>query len=215
MKLNITNIEDNKEYNAIAEYINLDGENKMIVKIDKTPTVAKNQLHKLWEYKPGDTVKIGKYEFIVLEHKFESTLLLSKGCVRNMRFDSNSADYAISEIRKWLNTEFYKELSNEVGEESIQSHEVNLTADDGTGKNVFVEDYISLLTAQKYREYRELIEPIGKWWWTSTRINATDDDYARDIGYIRSCGTLNWSDCGSDAGGVRPFCILKSSVEIS
>ena len=165
----------------------------------------------LGNQKCGDIVTIGNRQYIVLEQTCVGTAVITKDLVKQMAFGRN-ADYANSDIRRWCNTEFYSELADAVGEENIVKHTIDLTADDGTGKDAFVEDYVSILTTEMYRRYRESLPAYGKWWYTATRTNADNDAYARYVCYVRSNGVLGWGDCDSDDGGVRPFCILKSCV---
>ena len=122
------------------------------------------------------------------------------------------ADYANSEVRKWLNREFYKELIDAVGKENIVSHIIDLTADDGTGEGKCISDFVSILTAPRYRKYRRLLPAYGQWWWTATRVNCDNSSYARRVCCVRSSGVLDWHYSDDDDGGVRPFYFLKSSI---
>lgn len=162
---------------------------------------------------PGSVVKLGNREYIVLGHAAETTAIIAKDFVKEMVF-GQSGDYAISDVRKFCNGEFYNELAAAVGADNIIEHTVNLRADDGTGKGKVCKDKVSILTAENYRRYREFLKAYGDWWWTATRVTYDDEDYARCVCYVDSSGILDWVDCGC-CGGVRPFCILNSSVSIS
>lgn len=65
-----------------------------------------------------------------------------------------------------------------------------------------------------YRRYREFLPAISSACWTATKVTTLDNDYARGVCIVRSCGILSWNvyDCSY---GVRPFCILNSSVLVS
>jgi hypothetical protein len=162
----------------------------------------------------GSKVNIGDKDCVVLEHSYGWTSLITDRCIEYRTFDNNSADYEDSDIRRWLNSDFYRELVKAVGSDNIKKHTVDLMADNGTDKGHAVEDFISLITTAKYREYRELIKPIGKWWWTATRADTEGDDYARRVCSVGSDGVLYWSSCSSGDGGARPFFILNSSILI-
>jgi len=159
---------------------------------------------------PGKTVKIGKREYIVLGHGTDTTALITKEFVKEARFDEKTGDYAASEIRQFLNNNFYKELCNAVGADNVVKHTVNLTANDGTGKGNYVKDNVSLLTADLYRRYREYLPAYGNWWWLATPFSK-EDGYALSVCCVRGDGALGWDDCGWSSG-VRPFCILSSSI---
>ena len=68
----------------------------------------------LGNHEPGDIVTLGNRQYIVLEHKDGITAVIVKEIVHYMAF-GRDADYANSEVRKWLNREFYKELIDAVG----------------------------------------------------------------------------------------------------
>lgn len=175
--------------------------------------IPETKIRILGDAKPGEVVKIGDREYIVLEHDDNKTSVITKEFVTKMGF-GNSYDYKKSEIRKYVTETFYAELCNVVGKENIYSHKVNLMCDDGSNKNDYVEDFVSILTTEEYRRYRELIPAYGDWWWTASAVTVLDENYSRIVCYVDSNGTVCWTDCGY-ARGVRPFCILNSSIPLS
>lgn len=164
----------------------------------------------LSEYKPGETVTLGEYEYIVLGHASETTALVTKDIVKSMGFGASYV-YRTSYVRDYCNGEFYKELVKAVGADNIISHTVNLMCNDGSNKGVVCRDNVSILTMANYRRYREQLPTIGESFWTATGVTVLDNSYDRGVCYVNSCGIPNWTDCGRICG-VRPFCILKSSV---
>lgn len=175
--------------------------------------VMKEKMRRLSEVSPGSKVKIGDREYIVLEHLEHFTAVISKDFVTTMEF-GGSNDYRESAVRKYLNTEFLKELVDAVGAENIPFHEVDLMADDGTGKEISCRDHVSLLTTDRYRKYREFLPDYGKWWWTATRISTALKDYFRLVCCVNSSGTLGVNGCDGSSG-VRPFFFLNSSIFVS
>lgn len=168
---------------------------------------------KLGDYKSGETVKLGKREYIVLGHGAETTAVVTKDIAKEMEF-GKSRDYSKSYVRDYCNGDFYKELAEVVGKENIVPHRVNLTCDDGSNKGVTCKDNVSILTAENYRRYREYLPALGKPSWTATGVTSRDKNYARGVCYVGSCGILYWSRCDY-VSGVRPFCILNSSILVS
>lgn len=168
---------------------------------------------KLGDVKPGETVKLGNREYIVLGHGAETTAVVTKDIAKEMGF-GKSRDYSKSYVRDYCNGDFYKELAEVVGKENIVPHRVNLTCDDGSNKGVTCKDNVSILTAENYRRYREYLPALGKPSWTVTGVTSLDKNYARCVCYVGSGGVLGWNVCGFTYG-VRPFCILNSSIFVS
>lgn len=163
---------------------------------------------------PGNIVTIGKRKYIVLGHEAETTALLDENKVDERVFDDDDGDYETSDVRKYLNNKYYKELCAEVGKDNVIKYKVNLEADDGTNKGAFCEDFVSLITTTNYRRYREHIPVAGYTWWTATGVTAASKGYSRYVCCINSLGLPNWDVCNFK-NGVRPFCILNSSVSVS
>ena len=167
----------------------------------------------LGSVKPGDTVTIGEREYIVLGHEKGITAIVTKKPTKTMAFGQDG-NYAKSDVRAYCNGEFYEELGKAVGKHNIIPHTVNLVADDGSNKRASVTDFVSILTNDLYRRYRELLPWIGSSWWTATRVTTLDKDYASDVCFVSSHGFLDWNCCVYSFG-VRPYCILNSSVLVS
>ena len=167
----------------------------------------------LGSVKPGDTVTIGEREYIVLGHEKETTKIVAKKPTKTMAFGKDG-DYINSDVRKYCIGEFYDEICDAVGKNNIIPHIVNLVSDDGSHKGTLIKDNVSILTCDLYRRYRELLPGIGSSWWTATRVTTLNKDYARCVCIVRSYGILRWSDCGY-SHGVRPYCVLNSSVLVS
>ena len=168
----------------------------------------------LGSVKPGDAVTIGEREYIVLEHTERTTSIITKMPTKSMAFGKDG-DYTKSDVRAYCNSEFYNELCKAVGKYNIIPHAVDLVADDGSNKGAGVIDNISILTNDLYRRYREFIPAIGSSCWTATRVTTLDKDYAHFVYIVYSYGgVLLWDGCGFSRG-VRPFCVLNSSVLVS
>lgn len=123
-------------------------------------------------------------------------------------------DYSKSYVREFCNGDFYKELAKAVGKSNIVPHRVNLTCDDGSNKGATCKDNVSIITAENYRRYREYLPALGKPSWTATGVTKLDKDYTRYVCCVVSDGVLDWIGCRYSYG-VRPFCILNSSIFVS
>ena len=178
--------------------------------------VVEETKKRLSEVAVGDTFKVGKFEFIVLEQdeKNKKTKVLLKDLWTTAKFDDDTNDYKNSSVRYKLNDEFLNEIANEVGKNNIIPHWVDLTADDGKKEYDSCNDYISLLTCDMYRQYEDIIDKymIDKWWWLATPYS-TRDGYRCAVRCVRLVGALCNSNCLCDLG-VRPFCIFNSNITV-
>ena len=165
----------------------------------------------------GKTKTIAGEEFIVLDVLENGVLCLSKDfAYHSTMFDNNSNNYANSKIRKTLNTEYFKKIADEVGEENIIECEIDLTSDDGLDDYGKVTDKVGLLTADMYHKYNRIIEkyPVNDWWWLSTPHSTEHRGWKYAVRCVLSDGSLNDFSCFR-SDGVRPFCILKSNIFVS
>ena len=171
---------------------------------------------KLADAAPGDIVKVGKHEFIVLEHREEGTALILKGLLQDDQEFGDSNNYAGSNVETICN-DFADELAEIVGEDNVILHEVDLTSDDGLKDYGKIQRRASSLTADMYRKFVEILDKFNpeQWWWLATPHST------------KRHGNVNWVKCVSPSGcihyyvfnyynvGVRPFCILKSTIFVS
>lgn len=173
----------------------------------------------LFQIASGDTFKVGKFEFIVLEqnHTLGTTEVLLKDFWKTAKFDENTNNYKDSGIRKKLNSDFYDELANEIGVMNIIPHTVDLTADDGRKDYGMCDDSVSLLTCEQYRKYVDIIDKYritSDWWWLATPYSTSSNGYDYTVRCVINDGTLHNNDCNY-VNGVRPFCIFKSGIFVS
>lgn len=196
----------------MKDYIVINGVTYDLVKREET--VAK-QSRKLADAAVGDTVQIGSNEMIVLEHVGAATLLLCKESLGEMEFGANN-NYNGSDVDAFCN-EFADEIAGIVGEDNILLHEVDLTSDDGLKDYGMIQRKASLLTADRYRQYVAILDKhkIDAWWWLATAFSTPAHDNDRWAKCVSPSGYINFNFYYYDDGGVRPFCILKSSIFVS
>ena len=186
---------------------------EQIAKIKEGFCVPKKTLA---EVAAGDVCKLGHLELIVLEQTGELTAVLLKDFWKTAKFDNDKNSYFHSSIRKDLNTNFYKELADVVGEDNIYPHEIDITADDGRTEYGACRDNIGLMTTAEYRKYVYLLDNHrpDSWWWLATPYSTEANGYSYTVRVVDNDGSLNINCCRLD-GGVRPFCILKSNIFVS
>lgn len=165
----------------------------------------------------GDHFTRGGEEYIVLEH-FDArhTLVITAGIVCEKAFDEeNDNNFATSSLRAWLNGEYLNKIASVFGREAIIFYELDLTSDDGLHDYGICDVDVGLLTCDDYRKYRDILPPIGKWWWTATPYSTPSGCNENLVRNVSSVGSLS-HDIACDGGyGVRPAFILKPEISVS
>ena len=164
----------------------------------------------------GETFKLGDHEMIVLEQSGDTTAVIRKELLvdsvvfgKNNRYEGSNVD---AECNK-----FADEIAAIVGAENLVEHTVDLTSDDGLKDYGKIRRNASLLTADLYRRYVEILDKhkIDKWWWLATPHSTARHENASWVKCVAPSGSINSDYCRSDYFGVRPFCILKSNIFVS
>ena len=171
---------------------------------------------KLAEVPAGEVVEVGGYELLVLEQLGESTAVICKDLVGDDSAFGENNNYDGSYVDEICNS-FSEAIADAVGEDNLLAHTVDLTSDDGLKDYGMVERRVSLLTAQMYRKYVEILDTVkpNRWWWLATAHSTKkheNDFWAKCVspsGFIYN-GRYYYGDYG-----VRPFCILKSNIFVS
>jgi hypothetical protein len=157
----------------------------------------------------GNTVTIAGKEWLVLKVEDNKVYCLHKTLLENEKFDSDSNDWKESSLREYLNNEFYEEL--EIGTENILDIPVNLLSLDGQTEYGSCTDKVSLLTVDMYRENRDILPNMDKWWWLATPFSTPCNDYDTTVCVVSPGGDVDYYYCDGN-GAVRPFCIFDSSI---
>ena len=171
---------------------------------------------KLADTAPGDIVKVGSHEFIVLEHREGGTALIRKDLLRTGEEFGDNNNYDESNVDEICN-EFAEEIAGIVGEDNILLHEVDLTSDDGLKDYGTIQRKASLLTAERYRQYVEILDKhkSDAWWWLATAFSTAAHENDSWVKCVSPAGCVFSDDDCDDDCGLRPFCILKSSIFVS
>ena len=167
------------------------------------------------DFKAGDTVKIGDFEMVVLEqHGTETSLILKNLYAEESEFGENN-NYDDSYVDKKCQ-EFAKALADIVGEDNLVLHEVDLTSDDGLKDYGTVERRASLITADMYRKYVDILDKfkLDRCWWLATPWSTKRHDNDTWAKCVAPSGRVSFDIYYNDIG-VRPFCILKSNIFVS
>ena len=162
-------------------------------------------------FRPKQEIKIGGINFTIIQTAKNWVKCIASECISYGAFDTNNRNnFAVSDLREYLNGEFLKSLIGAGAPEAMFEYfNVNLIADDG------LKDYggdrvrVGLITCDEYRILRGNIPELsGTWWWTAT----PDSTKNNGVRCVDSCGTLDYGNTDYVGRGVRPLCVLKSEI---
>lgn len=139
--------------------------------------------------------------------------MLADKSIYDMEFGDIN-DWRESPIRKKLNEELYQKVVTELGNNSLVAIQTDLFSHDGLRDYGKCEDNVSLLTYDLYRNNRENIKSLDKWWWLATPDSTPTGCGSDDVQYVCSDGGVFYDWCNF-VKGVRPFFIIKSSIFVS
>ena len=165
--------------------------------------------------KPGEVFKKNGTEYIVCEH-FEngSTAIIRKECLEDGMEFGDTNNWVESGIRKFLNGQYLKNISDDFGRDNILDHEVDLLSLDGYDDYGRTTDKVSVLTVDQYRKYHKFIGNIDRWNWLATPYSTPSGTGASNVQIVNDSGNVNWN-YSDNCNGVRPFFLLKSSISVS
>ena len=166
--------------------------------------------------KDGETFTVAGIEFIKFPAVGDATPVMAKKCLFRSRFGSNN-DIRSSSVLKRMEEEVLSKIIEALGEENVLTFQTDLTTLDGLKPYGAMESKVSLPTLDFYRANAEIFDKhkVDEYFWLATPESAEPHDSPYWIlcvapsGYV---GRGNYYDFGR---GVRPFCILKSSIFVS
>lgn len=153
-------------------------------------------------------------EYIVCEQFGEETAIVRKDLLDTDFKFGDTNNWAKSNIREKLSGDYLKKLEENFGEENILEHEVNLLSMDGYDDYGVVQDKVSLMTFDRYRKYHKHIKNCDRISYLSTPDSTSLGYGSSYVQVVFSDGDVVCNGCDCN-GGVRPFCILKSSILVS
>lgn len=180
-------------------------------------TNRKSVKAQLSELKPGETFKIGKHDFIVLDHVGNTEKVISKGFMaENVVFDRDSKDYNTSNLKKVIERDIQPVIEAEIGAENIVEHSVDLTSVDMQSEYEDCTCKVRPITFNEARRYNDLLvnKDLDDWWWTCTPWSTKDRGCEYSMAVVAPPGNFVNCSC-SNCFGVRPVCILKSNIFVS
>lgn len=183
----------------------------ILLSISKKP-----ELQMLSSLPVGTHFMAADQEWIVLEHvdSFGTFVCRAEVLPDIYAFSKNGdANFAESALSAKLDTNYYDSLAEKLGLDAIMLHEVNLTADDGSGEDLSCNRYVSVMTTDQRRRYRKLVPRTDIDEWTATRRSWDAGSRRRGVCCIAADGAVVSGDC-EWTFAVRPFMLLKSSINV-
>lgn len=161
----------------------------------------------------GKTANIGEYEFIILKNDGEKVELLLRETLGNDTAFGDTNDFRTSKVKNILD-EFARKVEELVGADNLLKHTVDLMALDGLKEYGTIDTKMSLLTVAQVQEYVETLEEFkyDGWWWLATPWSAPKHGYKETVTCVAPSGFINYYGSDYCYDGVRPFCVLKSSI---
>ena len=165
----------------------------------------------------GAIFKIGEWDFIVLKHENGTTKVISSNLIlKNVKFDDNSKNYGVSNLKKRIEKDIEPIIVKEIGKDNIIEHKAELVSVDMQKKFDDVCCRVRPLTFDEAREFNDLIvnPDLPDWWWTLTPWSTSERGFNYSIIVVSPRGLI----CSCDRNcslGVRPVCILKSNIFVS
>ena len=154
---------------------------------------------------PGEHFIYNGIEFICLDIINGNYLAMTAKPWAEIPFDTNNHnDWRTSSLRRVLNNDFLDLLDKK----HLVMQTSDLIADNGDKTYGTSEDYVTILSCDQYRKYRDIVPLFKEWMWTLTpwSLNATGSDIVR---YVSATGNVgNSYVCNSLS--VAPACLFLS-----
>ena len=199
-KVNVINKTGNSVDIKVEE---INGVTQIVIDIPQTKT-------DLTLLSPGDVFEKGSVEYIVCEQLEDGkTAVIRKECLDVTRKFGNDNNWKNSDLRKFLNNEYFNEIKEIFGAENIVCHEVDLLSLDGYDDYGASMDKVSIMNIDRYRKYHKYIGNTDTWWWLSTPNSTPSGTGASGVRFVCDDGDVIFYGC-CWYGSVRPFFILKS-----
>ncbi|WP_443954878.1 DUF6273 domain-containing protein [Ruminococcus bicirculans (ex Wegman et al. 2014)] len=159
--------------------------------------------------RPGEEFVYNGIRFICLDIIGGNYLAITADCWREKRFNDNYNDgcnnWKTSTLRRFLNEDV---LEEHFDAKHLIKQTSNLTADNGDKAYGTCEDYITLLSCEQYRKYRDYVPLFEECMWTLTPWRC-DTGNAYDVRTVYPTGAV-FNSNASYSLGLAPVCLFNS-----
>ena len=159
----------------------------------------------------NDKLNIGEHfiyngiEFICLDIIDGNYLAMTAKPWAEIPFDTNNHnDWRKSSLRRVLNTDFLELLDKK----HLVMQTSDLIADNGDKAYGTSEDYVTILSCDQYRKYRDIVPLFEEWMWTLTPWSCGTSS-SRGVRTVHATGNVG-NYYAYDSGGVAPACLFSS-----
>lgn len=159
----------------------------------------------------NDKLNIGEHfiyngiEFICLDIIDGNYLAMTAKPWAEIPFDTNNHnDWRKSSLRRVLNTDFLELFDKK----HLVMQTSDLIADNGDKAYGTSEDYVTILSCDQYRKYRDIVPLFEEWMWTLTPWSC-DTSSARNVRSVNTTGNVN-NYYAHGSVGVAPACLFSS-----
>lgn len=160
--------------------------------------------------RPGEEFVYNGIRFICLDVIDGNYLAITADCLCEKRFNDNYNDgcnnWKTSTLRRFLNEDV---LEEHFDAKHLIKQTSDLTADNGDKAYGTCEDYITLLTCDQYRKYRDYVPLFEECMWTLTPWRC-DPGYANVVRNVYPTGAISY-DNASYSLGLAPVCLFNSN----
>lgn len=159
--------------------------------------------------RPGEEFVYNGIRFICLDVIDGNYFAITADCLCEKRFNDNYNDgcnnWKTSTLRRFLNEDV---LEEHFDAKHLIKQTSDLTADNGDKAYGTCEDYITLLTCDQYRKYRDYVPLFEECMWTLTPWRC-DPGYAGSVRLVNPTGAVYISSAYSSYG-LAPVCLFNS-----
>ena len=159
----------------------------------------------------NDKLNIGEHfiyngiEFICLDIIDGNYLAMTAKPWAEIPFDvDNHNDWRKSSLRRVLNSEFLDLLDRD----HLIKQTSDLIADNGDRAYGTSEDYVTILSCDQYRKYRDLVPLFDEWMWTLTPWTC-NTSYSNIVRHVNTTGNVYYNNA-TNSSGVAPACLFSS-----
>lgn len=160
--------------------------------------------------RPGEEFVYNGIRFICLDVIDGNYLAITADCLCEKRFNDNYNDgcnnWKTSTLRRFLNEDV---LEEHFDAKHLIKQTSDLTADNGDKAYGTCEDYITLLTCDQYRKYRDYVPLFEECMWTLTPWRC-DPGNANNMRHVNPTGAI-YSYRAYNSFGLAPVCLFNSN----
>ncbi len=156
---------------------------------------------------PGEYFIYKGIEWVCLDIIDSNYLAITAQVWQRLPFNVNNRNnWKESSLRRVLNDEFLDKLNKN----RLVMQTSDLIADNGNKQYGTCEDYVTILSCDQYRKYRDLVPHYPEWMWTLTPWSCYSGNGSYSyVRYVNPSGSICDNDA-YDSYGVAPVCLFSS-----